>query len=174
MPLSDTLQTYAYYIAELCAMSIAYIQLDLYTPLVDIPIVKNAEPDRVLLRATPHDILATYGAIVKPSTAVLKNHAELTIRGRAMPTPENKSKNPTPTRLLACGELTPEIAEKLLAEGIIDAAVFARLWLTNPDLQKRVERGVPLNTGENINLATLYSIADGDPRIGYSDYPVAA
>ena len=173
MPLPDTLETFTYYITELCAMNIAYIQLVLYSSFTDMPVEKkDAGSDRILLRATPHDVLAIYGGLVKPPAAVLKDHSELGIRGRAMPRSEYKSRNPTPTRLLANAGLTPEVSEKLLADGIIDAAVFGRPWIANPDMQKRIERGVPLST--DLNFATLYNIADGDPRIGYTDYPEAA
>lgn len=173
MPLPETIETFTYYITELSAMKIAYMQFVLYVPFFDQPATtKDAQSERVLLRATPHDVLAIYGALVKPSLTILKNHSELAIRGQAMPKPEYQNRNPTPTRLLVNAEVTPDEAEKLLAEGVIDGAVFGRPWITNPDMQKRIEKGLPLNT--KLDFATLYNGVDGNPGVGYTDYPEAA
>lgn len=86
MPLPDTLEAFTHHTTELCAMNIAYIQFILYTPFIDHPVgKKDASSGHVLLRAFTYDVLATYGALFKPLTAVLKDHSELVIRGRTMP-----------------------------------------------------------------------------------------
>ncbi|KAJ3556668.1 hypothetical protein NM688_g1897 [Phlebia brevispora] len=74
------------------------------------------------------------------------------------------------------GGLTPSEADKLIEEGKIDAAVFGTLWIANPDLQKRIEKGMDIG-GKGISLdldpTTFYGVPGIDPRKGYTDYPAA-
>lgn len=65
---------------------------------------------------------------------------------------------------------TPESAEADIAQGKISAVVFGRKFINNPDLALRIAQGVPLNTEFK---SGMYGIVDGDPRAGYTDYPVA-
>lgn len=69
--------------------------------------------------------------------------------------------------LIGAGAYTPEKAERLLEAGLIDAAAFGRLFISNPDLPRRLEEGLELNEP---NLATFY----GGGAEGYTDYPVYA
>lgn len=94
-------------------------------------------------RATPHDVLETYGHLIKGSSS---------------------------TKLLLNGGLSKEEADKLIGEGKIDAAVFGRPWITNPDLQARFERAVEVNL--NYDTKTFYGPGDGSAnmRVGYSDF----
>ena len=167
MPLPDTIMTFTHYVTQIASMKPAYVQFLRYVPFLDAPIQSGS--DRVLKRGVPHDVLAVYAGLVKPPPSALEEHTEAHMRGDAMPKPEYDSKNPSPTRVFINGGLNPDEAEKLIFEGIVDATVFGCLWLANPDLQKRVEKGAPVNG--NLDFRTFYDIVDDDPRIGYSDYP---
>lgn len=63
----------------------------------------------------------------------------------------------------------------MIASGEIDAAVFGRLWITHPDLAKRIETGKALDT--QLDWATLYGAgpesSEESVRKGYTDYPAA-
>jgi 2,4-dienoyl-CoA reductase-like NADH-dependent reductase (Old Yellow Enzyme family) len=104
-------------------------------------------------RATQHDVLATYGPLVK-------NPANENVEGAS----------PAPTRLLFNSGLTPDEAAGLIQEGKIDAAVFGILWITNPDFYKRIEQGKQLNY--DVDFFGLYNYKN-HPSEGYSDYPTA-
>lgn len=167
MPLPDTIMTYTYYITQIAAMKPAYVQLLRYVPFLDTPV--QTTTDKVLKRGVPHDVLAIYAGLIKPSPASLQEHTEGHIRGSAMPRPEYDSKNPSPTRVFINGGLNAGEAETLIESGLADAAVFGCMWLGNPDLQTRFEKGAPVNT--NLDFRTFYDIVENDPRVGYSDYP---
>lgn len=96
-------------------------------------------------RATQHDVLKTYRPCI------------------------NKS------RLFLNGGLTPEEAERLIATKEIDAAVFGTLWISHPDLTKRLEHGIPLDG--KLDPTTFYKLGPQVPieqlRKGYTDYPAA-
>lgn len=178
MPLPDTMHTFTYYLTQIAAMKPAYVQLVRYLPIMDVPVkpdVKQMEdnrPDRVFKRGIPHDVLAVYAGIIKPPPSSLEQHSEAAIRGPAMPSPEYDAKNPSPTRVFVNGGLSPDEAETLLADGVVDAAVFGTLWISNPDLQKRVEKGWPVN--DKLDVKTFYAPGpNGDQRVGYTTYPEA-
>lgn len=69
--------------------------------------------------------------------------------------------------ILGAGNYTVEKAEALLAQGYIDAAVFGRSFIANPDLPKRLQEGLPLNPPR-----PEYFYGGGAE--GYVDYPVLA
>jgi len=69
--------------------------------------------------------------------------------------------------LIICNGLTPQTAEKAIDEGAADLVAFARLFLANPDLDKRLEEGAQLN---KLDYSTAYTIG----AKGYTDYPVLA
>lgn len=179
MPLPDTITTFTYYLTQISAMKPAYVQLVRYLPMMDVPIpvrpdikqVEDNRPERQYKRGTPHDVLAVYGGIIKPPPATLEEHAEAQIRGPAMPTREFDARNPTPTRLLLNGGLSPEEAETLLAQGVVDGVVFGTAWISNPDLQKRIEAGLPLNM--QLDVKTFYAGHGDNIRAGYTNYPEA-
>lgn len=161
MPLPGTIQTYVYFITELSKMKLAYIQFVRYIDLLD-----ETYPPYTHKRGIPHDVLAVYASLIKPV------NAEKDIRGPAMPSPEFDALNPTPTRVFLNGGLTPEEASSLIGKGVIDAAVFGRPWIANPDLQSRVEKGVEINA--SLDSATLYGPPAGkEIGAGYTDYPTA-
>ncbi|KAF8518702.1 hypothetical protein BU17DRAFT_90782 [Hysterangium stoloniferum] len=93
------------------------------------------------LRATPHDVLETYRAHIR-----------------------------RPYLFLNAGVSIGE-AETLLRHGHVDAVVFGRLWISHPDLQLRVERGLPADIP--IDFKTVNGRPGVDPGKGYIDYPFA-
>lgn len=174
MPYPDTVATYTYYLTQIASMKIAYVQLGRYMPPADVPLPPGPGETGSFKRGTPHDVLAVYGPIIKPP--VTKGFSEKALRGPAMPDTKADSQNPTPTRLFLNAFLTPSEAEKLLAEGKIDAAVFGTLWLGNPDLQKRLEKGMDVGgkgVNDQVDFKTFHGAPGVDPRKGYTDYPTA-
>jgi N-ethylmaleimide reductase len=68
------------------------------------------------------------------------------------------------TRLVVAGGYKPADAESILNHGIADAVAFGRLFISNPDLPRRIELDAPLNAYDR---KTFY--AHGVE--GYIDYP---
>lgn len=66
--------------------------------------------------------------------------------------------------LIAAGGFTGEAASEAIAAGHADAVAFGRIFIANPDLPRRLQRGWPLNP---YNRATFY----GGEEAGYTDYP---
>ena len=69
--------------------------------------------------------------------------------------------------LISAGGFTGEAAEAAVAEGHADAIAFGRIFISNPDLPRRLQHGYPLTP---YNRATFY----GGEDAGYTDYPVYA
>jgi N-ethylmaleimide reductase len=67
--------------------------------------------------------------------------------------------------LIAAGGFTGEAAEAAVAEAHADAVAFGRIFISNPDLPRRLREGFPLTP---YNRATFY----GGEEKGYTDYPV--
>jgi len=67
--------------------------------------------------------------------------------------------------LISAGGFTGETAEAAIAAGHADAIAFGRIFISNPDLPRRLQHGYPLTP---YNRATFY----GGEEIGYTDYPV--
>ncbi|GGC01106.1 alkene reductase [Oxalicibacterium flavum] len=63
--------------------------------------------------------------------------------------------------------VSQEQAERALATGEADAAAFGRVFIANPDLPARLQKGLPLNAQ---HPETFY----GGGAEGYTDYPAAA
>ncbi|EJD40857.1 FMN-linked oxidoreductase [Auricularia subglabra TFB-10046 SS5] len=133
MPLKETFETFSYYIEEIDHMRLAYIQLMRYFPMTEVVIEGK-------LRATRHDVLDTYGELIKHSKTLLN------------------------------GGLTLSEADALIASGKIDAGVFGRLWIAQPDLQRKWEEGMDTNETQP-DMATFYAFPSGDLREGYTNYP---
>jgi len=68
-------------------------------------------------------------------------------------------------KLITAGGFTGETAEAAIAAGHADAIAFGRIFISNPDLPRRLQRGFPLTP---YNRATFY----GGEETGYTDYPV--
>ncbi|MBI5264735.1 MAG: alkene reductase [Bradyrhizobium sp.] len=66
--------------------------------------------------------------------------------------------------LIAAGGFTGETANAAIAEGHADAVAFGRIFISNPDLPRRLKHGFPLTP---YNRATFY----GGEAKGYTDYP---
>ncbi len=67
--------------------------------------------------------------------------------------------------LIPAGGFTGETAEAAIADGYADAIAFGRIFISNPDLPRRLRHGFPLTP---YNRATFYS----GEEVGYTDYPV--
>jgi 2,4-dienoyl-CoA reductase-like NADH-dependent reductase (Old Yellow Enzyme family) len=59
---------------------------------------------------------------------------------------------------------TPEAAEQAIAAGSADAVAFAKLFIANPDLPRRIREGAKFN---ELDAKTMY----GEGPAGYTDYP---
>ena len=59
---------------------------------------------------------------------------------------------------------TPEAAAQAIGAGSADAVAFAKLFLANPDLPRRIREGAPFN---ELHPQTMY----GPGPEGYTDYP---
>jgi N-ethylmaleimide reductase len=66
--------------------------------------------------------------------------------------------------LISAGGFTGEAAEAAIAAGHADAIAFGRIFISNPDLPRRLQHGYPLTP---YNRATFY----GGEEKGYTDYP---
>jgi len=66
--------------------------------------------------------------------------------------------------LIAAGGFAGETAEAAIADGHADAVAFGRIFISNPDLPRRLQRGFPLTP---YNRKTFY----GGDVAGYTDYP---
>lgn len=67
--------------------------------------------------------------------------------------------------LISAGGFTGETAEAAIVAGHADAIAFGRIFISNPDLPRRLREGFPLTP---YNRATFY----GGEAAGYTDYPV--
>jgi N-ethylmaleimide reductase len=67
--------------------------------------------------------------------------------------------------LMTAGGFTGESANAAIASGQADAIAFGRIFISNPDLPRRLARGFPITP---YNRATFY----GGEEAGYTDYPV--
>ena len=132
MPLQETLDTFKYFLSEVDKLKPSYVTLVRYTTALD--------PGH---RGTDHDVLESYGP-------VLKN-----------------------TKVVVNGGATPEEGVGLVAEGKVDAVSFGLLFISHPDLVKRVKNGKPLDNP--VQFGHLYGgqNAGGDANVGYTDYPEA-
>jgi len=66
--------------------------------------------------------------------------------------------------LITAGGFTGETADAAIRDGHADAIAFGRIFISNPDLPRRLQRGFPLTP---YNRATFY----GGDLAGYTDYP---
>ena len=66
--------------------------------------------------------------------------------------------------LITAGGFSGETADAAIRDGHADAIAFGRIFISNPDLPRRLQRGFPLTP---YNRATFY----GGDVAGYTDYP---
>ena len=69
--------------------------------------------------------------------------------------------------IIATGNKTPEQAEKLLQENLVDLIGFGRHFLTNPDYPTRVRQNSNLN-----EISDTHTLFGGGTATGYTDYPL--
>src|SRR5215813_2271977 len=67
-------------------------------------------------------------------------------------------------KLIAAGGFTGQAADEAVAQGHADAVAFGRIFISNPDLPRRLQRGHPLTPYDR---KTFY----GGEEAGYTDYP---
>ena len=67
-------------------------------------------------------------------------------------------------KLIAAGGFTGDAAEAAIAQGHADAVAFGRIFISNPDLPRRLQHGYPLTPYDR---KTFY----GGEEAGYTDYP---
>jgi 2,4-dienoyl-CoA reductase-like NADH-dependent reductase (Old Yellow Enzyme family) len=67
-------------------------------------------------------------------------------------------------KIIANGGIDPPTANELIADGLVDAVSFGRLWMANPDLPERIRRGGPY--AKAITRRFYGGGADG-----YNDFP---
>jgi len=68
--------------------------------------------------------------------------------------------------IIATGNKTPEEANLLLGDDLVDLVGFGRKFLTNPDYPKRVELNVEMN-----DISDTHTLFGGGTEKGYIDYP---
>ena len=66
--------------------------------------------------------------------------------------------------MIAAGGFEPDTAEAAVEAGVLDAVVFGRHFVSNPDLPKRIKEGLPLAAYDRNTFYTF-------DRHGYTDYP---
>jgi len=76
------------------------------------------------------------------------------------------------TKIFYNGDVSAEKADQLIEDKQIDAVVFGRSFINNPDLVHRLFEHLPLNEtlGHPLDFKTFYAFETG-PSQGYSDYP---
>ncbi|KAE9400767.1 FMN-linked oxidoreductase [Gymnopus androsaceus JB14] len=137
MPLEETIETYSYFISEADKLEIAYIDLVRYADMLD-PVIDGAK------RGTPHDILSTYGSLIK--------HAQV----------------------FSNAGFTGEEAAATVKAGQASGIFFGIPWITHPDLAQRLQFGKPLdNEIDFTTLYGKYYAPEAEQRKGYVDYPAA-
>ncbi|KJA24132.1 hypothetical protein HYPSUDRAFT_136934 [Hypholoma sublateritium FD-334 SS-4] len=108
MPLAETIATFSYFITEADKLGLAFFELMRYSPLLDV------ELDGAL-RATQHDVFATFRPVVKHTKVILN------------------------------GGILPEEGAQLVAAGTADGISIGFNFITHADLVKRVKHGKPLD-----------------------------
>ncbi|MDR6762136.1 N-ethylmaleimide reductase [Flavobacterium sp. 2755] len=68
--------------------------------------------------------------------------------------------------IIATGNKTPDEAEKLLQENLVDLVGFGRKFLTNPDYPAKVKENFRLN-----EISDTHTLFGGGTARGYTDYP---
>lgn len=68
--------------------------------------------------------------------------------------------------IIATGNKTPEEAEQLLQENLVDLIGFGRNFLTNPDYPAKVKQNLRLN-----EISDSHTLFGGGTARGYTDYP---
>ncbi|QWE21187.1 alkene reductase [Polynucleobacter sp. AP-Kolm-20A-A1] len=67
-------------------------------------------------------------------------------------------------KFITAGGYDQVMGEKVLEDGLADAVAYGRLYISNPDLAERFQKGADINA---YNRATFY----GGNEVGYTDYP---
>lgn len=158
MPLQETLDTFKYFLSEADKLQLSYIVLVRYVATLDVEIdgksINDCREEIMIMlmtrtpifagkmRAIVHDVLESYRPVIKNA------------------------------KLFLNGGVSPIEGAELVESGKIDGISIGFLWITHPDLAKRVQHGKPLdNTPDFPHLQTGKDSSDFS--VGYTDYPVA-
>jgi 2,4-dienoyl-CoA reductase-like NADH-dependent reductase (Old Yellow Enzyme family) len=132
MPLEEAVATFSYLVKECDNLGLAYICLCRYVPVFD--------PTG---RGTDHDVLTTYGPLIKKATIVANTG------------------------------YTPEQAIKDVSEGRAAAISFGIPYIAHPDLAERIKHGKPLDNVPDFLTFYGHGGTEEEERKGYVDYPFA-
>ncbi|KAF9075240.1 flavoprotein NADH-dependent oxidoreductase [Rhodocollybia butyracea] len=133
MSLEETVETFSYFITEADKLRIAYIDVVRYMEAFD--------PAK---RGTSHDVVATYGPLIKNA------------------------------RFFPNGGFSGEEAAALVKAGKASGVFFGFPWVTHPDVAKRLQFGKPLdNQVDFATLYGKYYAPEEEQKKGYTDYPEA-
>ena len=121
----------------------------------------KVSPGMVFNDIKDEDPLPTYLALIKAIAGHGLAHLHVMRTGIGA---EIALREAFPGTLLVGGGFKKEEANKTLAEGSADAIVFGSLYISNPDLVKRLELDSPLNAADQ---STFYTPG----AKGYTDYP---
>jgi N-ethylmaleimide reductase len=67
---------------------------------------------------------------------------------------------------------TKDTAEGAIRTGAVDMIAFGRPYIANPDLPQRFENDWPLAEADFSTYWSYPNFPDGDPNVGYTDFPV--
>jgi 2,4-dienoyl-CoA reductase-like NADH-dependent reductase (Old Yellow Enzyme family) len=95
------------------------------------------------MRATQHDVLGSYGPLIKNSKIFLNSG------------------------------VTPPEGNELISSGKVDGIFIGFMWIAHPDLAKRVEHGKPLDNPPVVSLFQGHGGSVEEQRAGYTDYSEA-
>jgi 2,4-dienoyl-CoA reductase-like NADH-dependent reductase (Old Yellow Enzyme family) len=132
MPLEETVATYSYFVKEADKMGLAYIALSRHIAMFD-----------PAGRGTPHDLVATYGSLIKKS------------------------------KLFTNGGYTPEEAIREVSEGKTLGVFFGFAYVTHPDVAERIKAGKALDNAPDFTHLYGHGGSEEEERTGYVDYPAA-
>jgi N-ethylmaleimide reductase len=66
---------------------------------------------------------------------------------------------------------TRDTAEGAIGTGAVDMIAFGRPYISNPDLPQRFENNWPLNESDHTTYWNYPDFPEGNPNVGYTDYP---
>ncbi|KAF9053234.1 hypothetical protein BJ165DRAFT_1364570 [Panaeolus papilionaceus] len=110
MPLDETIATYSYFITEADKLGLSYFAFYRFVPTDKFHVSFDG-----VLRATAHDVIATFRPYVKNAKVIINSG------------------------------VTAEEGEELIKSGQVDAIAIGFDYITHPDLAKRVAHGYPLD-----------------------------
>lgn len=142
-------------------------------------VIESIGPERTAIRLSPYGGLFDMGQYPEIEETYLHIADELSKRNIAyvhFMDQRSRGSSPIPAGFLAkfrarfrgtlvlAGGMTRELAERYIAEGLIDIAAFGEPFIANPDLVERLRNDWPLVTPDR-------ELSYGGGARGYTDYP---